>query len=247
MAQDTTVLYSLLGVLLILFAVLMYNNSKAKRETGGGTANSSADDEGLDDSWLLKFVRHDGNVVGETVARDGARLILKQGKVYKSVAASMMLQQGDELVVDGFLDWDAAIAQGATWHAANTAGQDNEITADLTRSEDVKHPALRAMKSNEAASTDHDSEDEDADSAASDARSEPEDASDRERAADAATEAASEPVVTESPEPAADAPASKTDDTPVADPASDGEAPPESPGAVDSDSAKPTKPASADE
>ncbi len=149
MPDDQTVLYSLLGVLLILLAVLMYNNQRAKAASTMAPSGSDEDEGDLEDPMLLKFVRHEGSVVGETVARDGDKLILKKAGVFKAVPLAAAAVAGDEVVLEGDIDWDAAKAAGMAWHEANTAGHDPEVTEHLTRSEDVKHPALEATKDEE--------------------------------------------------------------------------------------------------
>ncbi len=145
MTEHQTTLYTLLAVLAILVAVLMYNNSRARREADR-PADSAEDERGVDDVWLLKFVRHEGDVVGETVAREGDHLILKQAGVFKTVPTALATVAGDEIVLRGDIDWDAATAEGMRWHEAHTKGHDPLVTEHLTRSEDVRNPALKVLK-----------------------------------------------------------------------------------------------------
>ncbi len=153
MLDDRTILYSLAGVTLILLAIVYFNNQQAKlvRERGASPdAPGSDEEEGdIEDAWLLKFVQHEGGVVGETVARDGDQLILKQAGVFKAVPIAQATVHGDEVVLKGDIDWDAAIAAGSAWHASNTKGIDPLVSEHLTKSEDVKNPALDAMKGEE--------------------------------------------------------------------------------------------------
>ncbi len=152
MPEQTTILYSLAGVALILLALIWFNNQQMKLEKERGTTQPAGSDEeegDIEDAWLLKFVQHDGDIVGETVARDGDQLILKQAGVFKAVPVAQASVHGDEVVLKGDIDWDAAIEAGTAWHAANTKGHDPLVSEHLTRSEDVKNPALAAMKGEE--------------------------------------------------------------------------------------------------
>lgn len=143
MLEDRETLYTLGLVGLLLVAVMSYNNMKAKEEAQRGPAKP---DEDTDDvGWLSKFAVQGGSVVGETVSIDGDQLILKQAGMYKLVPLSKAKRHGDEVVI-GDVDWDAAMEAGAAWHAANTKGKDDAVTSDLTKSEDVKAPALEAFK-----------------------------------------------------------------------------------------------------
>lgn len=140
--MDRVLLYTLGLVALILLATISYNNMMARQER----QNRGARDEDERPDVLCKFAVHDGSVVGETVAVDGDRLILKQAGAFKSVAATLAHVEGDEVHLRGDIDWPAALEAGAAWHAANTKGQDDAVTAQLTRSEDVRAPALGALQ-----------------------------------------------------------------------------------------------------
>ncbi len=148
MTEHQTTLYTLLAVLAILVIVMLYNNSRAKREATDPLPRlpEADEDHGIEDAWLLKFVRHGGNIVGETVARDGDLLILKQAGVFKTVPKAMATIAGDEVVLAGDIDWEASIADGTRWHEAHTKGRDVLVTEHLTRSEDVRNPALKVLK-----------------------------------------------------------------------------------------------------
>lgn len=154
MPSDQTVLYTLLGVALILLALIFYNNFRARQEQERGGApmpHARSDEEEGDggEELLLKFARHEGSVVGETVALDGEHLILKQAGVFKSVLVAQASIDGDEVVIEGPVDWKDAIAKGTAWHHAHTTGHDPLVTERLTTSEDVRKPALEAMKGEE--------------------------------------------------------------------------------------------------
>lgn len=146
MLEDRSTLYTLALLLVLLLAVVSYNNMKAKeerqrRDSEGPSHDSDEDAAG----WLSKFAVQGGSVVGETVSIDGEQLILKQAGIYKAVPLSAAKLHGDEVVIAD-VDWEAALAAGSEWHEANTKGKDDQVTSDLTKSEDVKAPALEAMK-----------------------------------------------------------------------------------------------------
>lgn len=147
--EHQLVLYSLLGVALILVAVVVYNNLRARQEAAEGPPalpGPSSEDGASGDALMLKFVRHRGSVVGETVAHDGGTLILKQAGVFKAVPIAQAEVRGDEVVLTGDIDWDEAVAQGTAWQEDKTSGSDPTVSGDLTRSEDVRKPALEALK-----------------------------------------------------------------------------------------------------
>ncbi len=137
-----------MAVLAILVLVMLYNNSRAKREASNPMPKLDRQEEerGIEDDWLLKFVRHEGSIVGETFARDGDLLVLKQAGVYKTVPKALATIAGDEVILQGDIDWDAAVADGMRWHEAHTKGHDPLVTEQLTRSEDVRNPALKVLK-----------------------------------------------------------------------------------------------------
>lgn len=145
MLEDRSTLYTLALLLVLLLAVVSYNNMKAKEERQRRETEGPGESDEDAAGWLSKFAVQGGSVVGETVSLDGEQLILKQAGIYKAVPLSAAKLHGDEVVI-GDVDWDAALAAGATWHEANTKGQDDQVTSDLTKSEDVKAPALEAMK-----------------------------------------------------------------------------------------------------
>ena len=150
--EERIVLYTLGLVAFLLIVVVSYNNMMAKQARERGPAPKAERDEEDTSSWLCKFALHDGNVVGETLAVDGDRLILKQAGVFKSVRIEQARIEGEEVVLRGDIDWDAAIESGTAWHQANTKGQDDLVSAQLTTSADVRAPALDAMKEREGPS-----------------------------------------------------------------------------------------------
>ena len=146
MAYDQTQLYTVAGVLAILFAVILYNNIAAMRaRVQAKQAKASGGHEGPVHPLLVKFARHDGSIVGETVAIDGDRLILKQAGSFKAVPISQAEVQGDDVVITGVVDWGTAAQQGTAWHES-TRKADAGVSGELTKSSDVKSPAMDAVR-----------------------------------------------------------------------------------------------------
>lgn len=153
MALDQTQLLTLGGVLVLLFLVIVFNNvsaAKARAKAKGGGAPSASSGSAPVDPLLVKFARHDGSVVGETVALDGDRLILKQAGLFKSVPKAQAEVRGDEVVITGHVDWAQAATDGAAWHASHRASAIPEVSGTLTRSEDVKSPAIESTRERDA-------------------------------------------------------------------------------------------------
>lgn len=149
MALSQSQLLTLVGVLALLFVVIVYNNVVAARarRAGLGSAPKGRSGEGpAVHPMVAKFARHEGSIVGEGVAVDGDRLILKQGGTFKAVPLAQAEVKGDDVVLTGAIDWDAAMAAGAAWHAAHRASADMAVSGTLTRSEDVKAPAIESVR-----------------------------------------------------------------------------------------------------
>jgi hypothetical protein len=146
MASGDTQLYTVAGVLAILFAVIVFNNVAAMRARAKAKqAKASGGHEGPVHPLLVKFARHDGSIVGETVAIDGERLILKQAGSFKAVPVAQAAVVGDDVVLTGTIDWVAAEAAGSAWHQA-TRKADVGVSGELTKSSDVKSPALESTR-----------------------------------------------------------------------------------------------------
>ena len=143
MALTETQLWTVLAVLVVLLAVIVYNNLSAgqrRRRDGKDGPEPSVS------PFLAKFVQHEGSIVGEVVALDGDRLVLKQSGAFKSVPTAQARAEGDEVLLTGPIDWDAALRDGAAWLERSRKGQDLAVSGALTRSEDVKAPAMGALK-----------------------------------------------------------------------------------------------------
>lgn len=145
MLDDQTVTYTLAAVGLLLILMVVYNQRMAGRERQAGNKEDGPSRTDL----LVKFARHEGSVVGESVAISGDHIILKQANVFKSVSLDHAQLVGDEIVLTGEIDWDAAVVAGDAWRTANTKGHDPLVTEHLTRSEDVRNPALEALQERE--------------------------------------------------------------------------------------------------
>ncbi|HJQ93884.1 MAG TPA: DUF5749 family beta-barrel protein [Candidatus Thermoplasmatota archaeon] len=146
MATSDTQLYTVAGVLVILFAVILYNNVAAMRaRSKARQASQGPGHEGPVHPLLVKFARHEGSIVGETVAIDGDRLIVKQAGSFKAVPVAQAAVEGDDVVLTGAIDWAAAEMAGAEWHQS-TRKADAGVSGELTKSSDVKSPALESMR-----------------------------------------------------------------------------------------------------
>lgn len=146
MAFDDTQVLTLAAVLAVLFAVIVFNNVAAARARGrdkAATAGAGGGD--VVHPLLVKFARHDGSVVGETVAIDGDHLILKQAGVFKAVPVAQAEVRGDDVVIDGPVDWPAAEQAGTAWHEARRKA-DTGVSGTMTTSADVKSPAMDAVR-----------------------------------------------------------------------------------------------------
>lgn len=148
MASGDTQLYTVAGVLAILFAVILYNNiaaMKARHEARQAKQPKGPSHEGPVHPLLVKFARHDGSIVGETVAIDGDRLILKQAGQFKAVPIAQAEVKDEDVILTGPIDWTAAAQAGTAWHES-TRKADVGVSGELTKSSDVKSPALESTR-----------------------------------------------------------------------------------------------------
>ena len=142
MALDQSQWTALVGVLVILVAIFVYNRMRASQSP----IQTGTDDDVSVDTRLSRFAVHEGNVVGESVAIDGDQLVLKQAGVFRTVPLAQVEAAGAELAIHGDVDWTAAEAAGAAWLERNRKGTDDQVTQDLTTSDDVKAPAREAFE-----------------------------------------------------------------------------------------------------
>lgn len=148
MAFSNQQLLTLGGVLVILFAVIVYNNVQAARARSRSRAASSSGTGDVVHPLLVKFARHEGSVVGETVAIDGENLVLKQAGVFKAVPSRQAEVRDGEVVLTGAIDWPAAEQAGMAWHEARRKA-DAGVSGTMTTSADVKSPALESVRARE--------------------------------------------------------------------------------------------------
>jgi hypothetical protein len=146
-ALSDTQMVTVAVVLGILLLVIVYNNIMAAR--GRPAGRPSSEEEPAVHPFLAKFARHEGNVVGEVVAVSGGRLILKQSGAFKAVPLAQASEDSGEVILTGDIDWNSALAEGKAWHGKNRAEADAAVSGPLTRSEDVKSPALGSTQKRE--------------------------------------------------------------------------------------------------
>lgn len=115
MALANVELVTVLGVLLVLLGVIAYNNVMAARATRKGKADAAAQ------GWVGRHVHFEGDVVGEVVAEDGDRLLLRKGGQTLAVPRSQVRPQGHDLSLKPPFDSAAALAEGAAWQARDEA------------------------------------------------------------------------------------------------------------------------------
>lgn len=140
MASNLQILLAVLAVLIVVYVVF---------KRAAANASPAKDEESVS-PLLCKFVSHEGSIVGEVVAIEDETLILKQSGTFKSVPASSAHLHGDEVHLTGEIDWESALAAGAIWKENVTKGVDEQVTAHLTTSDDVRSPALEAFNKRQA-------------------------------------------------------------------------------------------------
>jgi nitrogen fixation protein FixH len=112
---DAVELYTILGVLAILLGVIVYNNVAAALATRRRAAAAPAASP-----WMGRHVQFEGDVVGEVVAEEGDRLILRRGDRTLAVPRAQVRPQGLDLSLASF-DRAAAQAEGEAWQARGGA------------------------------------------------------------------------------------------------------------------------------
>jgi hypothetical protein len=139
------------GVFVIILAMMLYNQTVAKRNAttaGAGPADSGKVSTGADAStYLSRFVVHEGDVVGEVVAKDGDQLVLKHLGHFRTVPEAGVKIINGEVHVLGEMDWNSAEHRGQDWLERNRKGRDDEVTSQLTASSDVRRPAFESFQS----------------------------------------------------------------------------------------------------
>lgn len=149
-AWERVEILTLAGVLAVLLAVTFYNNLTTARAVRAAPPRrpepmGSVPGQAVH-PWLCKFARHEGHIVGESVAIEDDRLVMKQAGVFKIVAMQQVAEKDGDLEVSGAVDWAAAEREGAAWYESKRGTADTDVAGVLTRSEDVKAPALEAFE-----------------------------------------------------------------------------------------------------
>jgi hypothetical protein len=140
MASNLQILLAVLAVLIVVYVV--FKRAAANASPGKNEESVSP--------LLCKFVSHEGSIVGEVVAIEDETLILKQSGTFKSIPRASAHLHGDEVHLTGEIDWATALTAGAVWKENVTKGLDEQVTAQLTTSDDVRNPALQAFNKRQA-------------------------------------------------------------------------------------------------
>jgi len=140
MQLDQDQLLAIAGVVAILLAVVFWNTLQSAKQR-----NAPSDEEPTT-GLLCKFAHHNGSVVGETVAITDGQLILKLAGAFRAVPVNLAKEADGDVVLTGEIDWAAAEQAGKAWHESNSRGADDAVGGTLTRSEDVRAPALAAFQ-----------------------------------------------------------------------------------------------------
>lgn len=110
MALATADILTIAAVIVIVLGVIFYNNLQAAQAARRATAASPRADP-----ILRRFVHHEGAVVGQAIAVQGDRVLLRQGTVHKAVPLAQLERDGDDLRLLGTVDWMDAEKDGSAW------------------------------------------------------------------------------------------------------------------------------------
>jgi hypothetical protein len=119
MALSSTDLLSVAGVVVILVGVMVYNALRAAkaRPTGAGPAGGSFGGAVTGPDVLQRYVQHGGAIIGQAVAIEDGRVLLRQGLTHRAVSEAKLERAGNELRLVGDIDLVASEAEGAAWAA----------------------------------------------------------------------------------------------------------------------------------
>lgn len=121
MAISQTELLTVAAVLVLLFAVILYNNFRAAKATRAVKAAAEQARGGsvapADRPWVGRYLQHEGDVIGQVVAVEGERVIVRKGAATLAVPRSQVREQGADLGLTGSFDAAAAERDGAGWKA----------------------------------------------------------------------------------------------------------------------------------
>jgi hypothetical protein len=112
---DQVDLYTVLGVLAVLLGVILYNSMSALRTRARAASALPSS------TWLGKHVQHHGDILGEVVAEEGDKVVLRKGPATMCVPRSLVRPQGLDLGVKGDLDLATALAEGQAWQVQHGA------------------------------------------------------------------------------------------------------------------------------
>jgi hypothetical protein len=114
---DQVQIYTVLGVVAVLLGVILYNAWSAVRLR----VKAAASLPGASASWVGKHVQHQGDILGEVVAEEGDKVVLRKGPATLVVPRALVRPQGLDLGVKGDLDIATALAEGQAWQVQHGA------------------------------------------------------------------------------------------------------------------------------
>lgn len=118
MALSQTEILTVAGVLVLLFAVILTNNFRAAKATRAlKAAQAGADVAPANKPWIGRYLQSEGDIVGQVVAVEAERIIVRKGATNLAIAKSQVREQGADLGVVGTLDLATAERDGAGWKA----------------------------------------------------------------------------------------------------------------------------------
>jgi hypothetical protein len=107
------------GVLALLFGAILYNNvraAKATRALKAAEAGAGAAPAGPK-PWAGRYLQHEGDVLGQVVAVEGDKVVVRKGAATLAFPKSAVREQGADLGLTGTLDLAAAERDAAGWKA----------------------------------------------------------------------------------------------------------------------------------
>ncbi|HUR61502.1 MAG TPA: hypothetical protein VM286_03965 [Candidatus Thermoplasmatota archaeon] len=114
--MDPVQTYTVLGVLAVLLGVILYNAMSALRVRAKASAAT-----GPAASWVGRHVQHHGDILGEVIAEEGDKVVVRKGTATLCLPRSFVRPQGLDLGVKGDLDMATALAEGQAWQVQRGA------------------------------------------------------------------------------------------------------------------------------
>ncbi len=121
MAFSQMELLTVAGVLVLLFGIIVYNNARAAKATralAAAKAGMTPEEMSAPKPWPGRYLQHEGDVLGQVVAVEGERVIVRKGATVLSVPKAQVREQGADLGLTGSFDAAAAEREGASWKGA---------------------------------------------------------------------------------------------------------------------------------